>query len=376
HGDWNYAVPEVRRLNLDILRELAGSYAFDGFQIDFSRHSPVLPRGEEWRHRDALTDFVRQARLITLEVETKRGQPFLLAVKVPRNLEGCRADGFDVETWARQDLVDILTLGARSMDVDIAAFRRITQGRNIKLQPCLDTHHATAGYKWPPISFFRGVFGNWWRQGADSALTFNWSAALQQHEGQFPNRHAGTRVELQAYREVGSPDSLGGKGKFFAVERCGGFPWADGFFGRNDTAPLPMVLANYGRPTSLTVWICDDLRASSDRAATVSLRAVLSGAREGDEFEVRFNDTALEPAVRDHDWKDRQIHSSGPQPNTCGLMLPEVDPSQELLRMDFAVPAAICNVGENEVSIRIRERIQYGTGEDIAVEKVEVHLDY
>ena len=38
HGDWNYAVPEVRRLNLDILRELAGSYAFDGFQIDFSRH--------------------------------------------------------------------------------------------------------------------------------------------------------------------------------------------------------------------------------------------------------------------------------------------------------------------------------------------------
>jgi len=106
------------------------------------------------------------------------------------------------------------------------------------------------------------------------------------------------------------------------------------------------------------------------------LRAVLLGAREGDEFEVGFNGTALEPAVRDHGWKDRQIHSPGPQPNMCGLILPQVDPNQELLRLDFVVPPELCHVGENEVSIRIRDRIWYGTGEDISVEKFEVHVAY
>jgi len=376
YGEWNYAVPEVREFNLKVLRELAENYEFDGFQIDFSRHVPVLPPGEEWSFRDSLTDFMRKVRLMTLEVERKRGRPFLVAAKVPRNLEGCRADGIDVEAWAEQDLVDILTLGCRSMDVDIAAFRRITSGRNIKLQPCLDTHHATAGYKWPPVEFFRGVFGNWWQQGADSVLTFNWSAALQPEKGMFPDRYWGTRVELQAYKEVGSPETLAHKNKFFAVERRGGFPWSGGFFCRNDTAPLPVTLANHGRPASLTIRICDNLRASADRLANVTLRVVLFGAREGDQIEVRFNGAALQPVLQDHDWKDRQIHTPNPQPNTCGLIIPEVDPNQKLLRMDYALPPGLCKPGENEVGVRILDRIPYNTGQDIHLEKVEVHVDY
>ena len=61
-----------------------------------------------------------------LEVERERGRPFLLAARVPENLEGCHFDGLDVETWAREQLVDIFVMGCRSFDVDIPAFRSIT----------------------------------------------------------------------------------------------------------------------------------------------------------------------------------------------------------------------------------------------------------
>ena len=76
------------------------------------------------------------------------------------------------------------------------------------------------------------------------------------------------------------------------------------------------------------------------------------------------------------DWKDRQIHSPKPQPNTCGLIIPEADPDQELVRLDYAVPPALCKLGENYVSVRILDRIRYRTGQDIALEKVEIHVDY
>ena len=376
YGDWNYAVPEVRKLNLDLLRELAGNYDFDGFQIDFSRHVPVLPPGEAWEHRDAMTDFVRSVRRMTLAVEQRRGRPFLLGVKVPRNLEGCRADGFDVETWARRSLVDIFTVGCRSMDVDVEAFRRITAGRNIKVQPTLDTHHATAGYKWPSIEFFRGVFGNWWQQGADAIQAFNWSAALQQERGQFPHRYEATRVELQAYREMGSPQTLAGKDKMFAVERRGGFPWSGGYFARNDTAPLPVTLANHGRPASLSTRICDNLRALAGALEQVMLRVVLLGARAGDHFEVRFNGVTLGPSVADLRWKDPQILSPAPQPATCSLVQRDVDPEQRLLRMEFPIPPGSCRLGENRIAVRIVKRVPHDSREVISVEKLEVHVRY
>jgi len=376
-GDWNYAVPQVREFQLSLLSEIAHLYPLDGIQLDFSRGVPILPPGEEWQHRDALTDFIRSVRLMTLEVEQARGKPFLLATKVPQNIEGCCADGMDVQTWAEQDLVDIFALGCRSMDVDIAAFRTLTAGHHIKLAPCIETHHATAGYKWQPVEFFRGVYGNWWQQGADSVMTFNWSASLQKEKtGKFGHRYDATRAELQAYKEIGSPGILAGKNKFFAVERRGGMPWTGGFFNRNHTAPLPVALANFGRPENLIIRICDHLSNLTDEIKSVLLRVVLLGGRQGDQIETRLNSITLQPTVHDHDWKDRQIHSPAPQPNTCGLLLPEVNPDQKLLRLDYNVPLGLCLLGENQVRLRILDRLPYEAGQDIAVEKVEVHVEY
>ena len=373
-GLWNYASAELREWQLEILRELAEAYDFDGFHLDFARHIPCLPPGRQWELREHVTEFVRMVRRMTLEVEKRRGRPLLLATKVPSNLDECRADGFDVGAWADEDLVDILTLGTRSMDVDIAAFRRLTAGRNIKLQPCHDDHHATDAYQYGPIEFLRGVFGNWWQQGADSVLTFNWSNAPREvceKRGINP----GPLSHQQAYHEVGHPRTLAGKDKIFALERRGGYPWAEGAFGRNDGAPLPAALANDGRPTRLAVRICDNVRADADRVRRVIVRAVLFGARDGDEVEARVNGVPVSLIARDPEWKDPGIFSPAPQPPSGGADSWRIEPDQQLLRLDFLVPPRLCRLGGNEVSLCLVERVPYMIA-DIILEKLEVHVAY
>ena len=382
-GLWNYANPGLREFQLNILREVASLYDLDGMQLDFARHVPCLPVGRQWELREHVTGFVRTVREMLLEAADRRGRPFLLAARVPRSPAGCRADGLDIAAWAEQGLVDILTLGSRSMQVDVAGFRELVGRANVKLQPCFDDHHAADGYRFQPIEFLRGVFANWWQQGADSVATFNWSNAspelsrevIEERWGRGEFNGPGPGAHGQACREVGSPETLAAKDKVFAVERRGGYPWAEGYFNHNADAPLPLALRNDGEPCDVSIRLADPLRSDANRVATLLLRAALFGAREGDEFEAALNGVPLELLVADHEWKDPQIFSPAPQPASGGTGQYEVNPKQRLLRLDFALPPGLCRQGLNHASLRIRDRIPYIVA-DIALEKLEVHVAY
>ncbi len=373
HGLWNLAVPGVRRYTLGVLKQLAEKYDLDGIQIDFARHVPCLPPGRQWELRHHVTRFMRSVRLMLIEVEKKRGRPFLLAARVPRNLEGCRVDGFDVQQWAQQNLIDIFTLGSRSIDVDIAAFRRATGGRNIKLQPCFDDHHTADGYRYPPIEVFRGVFGNWWQQGADSVATFNWSNAPPEVYEKMSQR-PGPLSQRRAYHEVGSPETLQLKNKTFVVERRGGYPWAEGYFNHNDTAPLPATLSAAASATTINIRIGDNLKELAGKVKQVVLRTVLFGASDGDELEVRLNGRLLSLAVRDTRWKDPQIFSPKPQPASGGNY--KINPAQKLVRLEYPVKPGECLLGENKVDLRVARRAQHQPQTAIVLEKLEVDVRY
>ena len=375
HGLWNFTVPAVREHTVRALREVAEMYDIDGVQIDFARHVPFLPPGRQWELRDHLTELMRMTRRMALEVERKRGRPLLVAAKVPRNLEGCRIDGFDVEAWAKENLVDILTLGSRSADVDVGAFRRIVADRNIKLQPCFDDHHTTDGYRYPPIEVFRGIFSNWWQQGADGIVTFNWSNAPPEacKELGLP---AGPLSHQQAYREAGSLETMALKDKTFIVERRGGYPWAEGFFNRNDTSPLPMKIARGGEEATLQVRISDDLNRLANKVKQVLLRVVLFDAGDDEAVEVSLNGQRLPLSVRDPEWKDPQIFSPKPQRTSGGNGIFRVNPAQRLLRLDFKVEPHQCRVGENVVGVRLANRGGENAAKAVVLEKLEVLLQY
>ena len=80
--------------------------------------------------------------------------------------------------------------------------RSLHQRSSGHVHACHDDHHATDAYQYPSIEFFRGVAANWWWQGADSLMTFNWSNAspiLCQKVGATPDlRRSGRRITKSA----------------------------------------------------------------------------------------------------------------------------------------------------------------------------------
>lgn len=378
---WNLASSGLRAHKVDILREIATTLDFDGIQIDFSRHIPCLPPGQQWENREHATEFMRLTRRALLEVGQQRGRPVLLSAKVPENLPGCREDGFDVETWAGENLVDIFTLGSRTMDVDLSAFRRMVGGRPIKLHPSLDDHHATDGYRNPQIEFFRGVFSNWWRQGADAVCTFNWSAAPPEISTRAGINWSGVAYHAHpvhgiAYGEIGSYETMRFKDKIFAIERRGGLPWAEGYFGQNSRAPLPAQLHNDGRVASFTLQIADDLSAMPPRIRHVELAMVLFNTGNDDRLEVQLNGIRLGEPAKDPAWKDPQIFSPKLQRRSGGPWSAyKIDPEQKLSRFTFPLDARDVRAGPNVVTVRVVDR-QAFLPWWIQVEKIELLVSY
>lgn len=171
--------------------------------------------GRQWEMREHVTEFMHMVRTMLLEVAQQRSRPFLLAARVPQTVEGCRADGFDLQAWAEQQLVDVLTLGSRSMDVDVEGVRAIV-GDDVQLQPCFDDHHATDGYRYASIEVLRGVFANHFQRGANSVVTFNWSMVMPELAKSVGGEVAPLTHQV-AFQEIGDPATMAGKDKVFAV---------------------------------------------------------------------------------------------------------------------------------------------------------------
>ena len=295
NGLWNFTVEGVREYALRNLREVAEDYDFDGIELDFAR-GIVFPEGEGWLSRHSMTTFMREMRSMLLEIEQKRGRPFLLAARVPQDLVGCHFDGLDVETWARDQLVDIFVLGCRSFDVDIPAFRGITAGTPIRLYAALDDHHSSDSYCTPPIEVFRGVFSNWFRQGVDGVQTFNWAHSPRNHVGDPMVARHWAEMHGQAYREMSDPEGLRFLDKSFVVQRRGGghgspvVPDPEAWFtprthyaNSNMLAQLPAPLSNDGKTdTLLRLYVGDDVNAEADMVEEITLRVLLHDKAGGD----------------------------------------------------------------------------------------------
>ena len=371
-GMWNLAVPEVRAFKVALFRELAERYDFDGFQIDYARQLPVLPLGRQWELRDSVTDLMRQLRETLLDVSVAKNKPILLSAKVPRSLEVCRADGFDVVRWVQEGLVDMLTVGSRSFDVDIEGYRAAL-GPSVKLYPCLDDHHTSDAYQHPPVDVFRGVASSWWRQGADGIVTFNWYGGPAPESSAAHGSRPGPESQKTGYREIGSIETLNGKSKVFPVERRGGYPWGEGASGKNLHAQLPLKLAYDGRPSDVTLYCAEDLKEEPEGKRDVRLCLTVFDSEPGDRLEVNLNGRPLGEGAFDYDWKDPKIFSPLPQQNAGSYGHREVDPEQRLLLVTYDLDPDAVRLGDNSVAISVTHQAPHILRQ-LQVEKVELHV--
>ncbi|MFN0053725.1 MAG: hypothetical protein ACKV0T_16210 [Planctomycetales bacterium] len=402
---WNFVFPEVREFKRSIVNELAMLYPFDGIQLDFSRTSVMFPTGEQWLDRKHLTEFVRSVRTSLLELEMKRGRPILLAVRVPESLLWCHYDGYDVETWARDRLVDIFVLGNRSADVDLASFQSLSSNGGIKLYPSWDDYHASDGYRNAPIEVFRGVASNWWRQGADGIHLFNMGSPSPAAR----NRIEATKVEgfseqyleqslaqwdrqAQVFSEVGSAEVLRRRDKAFIVQRRGdnlgpqAWPKPTAWetprhmsFGANMLAQLPASLSSAEQgDTLLVLAFADDVADRASQVKEITLRIVVSDFKA----EALTAEQRIQPTVVGNYTRPKPDAGAMNKPPARGieakiecrlnnLLLPVATVEQGWLV--FRVDQRQLAIGNNLVGLRL---IKPDTDVQIVIERVELHIKY
>ena len=391
----DFSNPEVRKHKLSIISELAHEYNFDGIEIDFSRNSQLTPAGNQWENRAIITEFMEEIRSVTLSSEKVHGSPTLLAARIPDNILGCRFDGLDIESWVSDNLIDILVLGVRSLDLDIEHFRHIVGSRNIKILATLDDHHTSDGYSWPGIEVMRGLAANWWQQGIDGIQTFNWGVASPELAKRLDFWVAQAYIDgsptipvyQQAYKELGSPDTLHLKDKTFVVQRrgsggSGGAPvenWTTPRYTYQNTnmlGELPGSLDNSGKTdTLLKLRVGDDLIEHSEFLRSITLKVLLS---DSSTLKLDQNQTIEKAMVTDF-WGVPKLFNSPPrkgieeitQVRINNSLLPQSNVENGWLLFtpnpnQFAVGLnliGICLVNSNHQS-------------KLTIEKVELHIKY
>ena len=115
----DYKYPEVREHYFRIIEELATKFQLSGIELDYMRH-PAFFRPEEARSNAYLmTDFIERIRCLLNNISTVNGNEIQLLVRVPPTLYDSLRIGLDVETWIKEELVDLVAAGGGFMPFEM-----------------------------------------------------------------------------------------------------------------------------------------------------------------------------------------------------------------------------------------------------------------
>jgi len=368
-GLWNMAVPEVRKFKLEYLGKILEKYDFDGICIDFLRHLPCLPVGYQWEHRQCVTAFLSALR----EIAVSTGKQIAIGAKIPENPESCCIDGFDVETWCREGVVDFLVCGSRTIDVDVLGFKKLAEGTTIKIYPCWDTWHSSDAHHWQEEAFYRGVFANWQAQDADGIVGFNYiSASHGEMQKLLADENAScwpTREVKEFARQITETEDFGNS-FIFAAERRGGYPYSTGAGSSNFRAPLPLEIPNACISGTVSVPVFADMREREGR-----VRLLLSGAVEGkDTFRLWFNEREITDFTVDFSVKDPRIHWPEPQ-RRSGAGYSDADETAELLEITAKIPEGSLLCGKNAIRVLPIRAGFFDWHEVITIQRAEISIN-
>ena len=244
----NLAVKEIREHKLKVLSEVTCKYRFDGLDIDFERHTPILPVGKQWEMRECVTEFMRALREETLKIGKEQGRVIMLSARVPDCLKGCHEDGLDIEQWIKENLVDCLTLGSRSFDIKVEEIRALSN--DIQIYGCYDPHHTVDGYTFPPIETLRGIWYSHLMRGADGIEYFNWTGEGKKELVEkyislynLDNERDGfIALSNDDFKGITDKEFLASQDKTYVIDRKGGYPWGIGYGNLNADRQLPCVI--------------------------------------------------------------------------------------------------------------------------------------
>ena len=324
----NFAIPEVRDLKLAIITEYFDKYDFDGVELDFTTQTPYFRPWQGYRNQYVMTDFVRTLRRELEKRADQRGRPIMLAAHIFESPLENRLYGFDIETWVRDGLVDILTIGRGNQLIEIEEFQEIVAGSPVRIFPCV--YRPDAGY-----DVARGWASVYWQQDVDGIYTFNWGYKDPKGQG-------------ETIRDMGDPQRLKHLDKIFQVQ--GGAHHAVSWklhASLFNMLPVELLPTDSSTPVVISLRIGDDLGAERSAIETLRFEVGLQNATPEDVFEVSINGSALD----DGSWDG-------------GILA-------------FKPEVTVFRRGENQVALRLVQRAPQATSaQPVIVETIKVNVDY
>ncbi len=306
HGRWSsvdYAKDEVREKAFRFIEEVCRNYDVDGVELDFFRHLCYFrsvanggkASGEEVA---AMTELMRRVRAMTEEVGLKRQRPILVAMRVPDSVPYSLEMGFDLETWLKEGLMDILVttdyfrLNPWEHSVDLG------HRHGVKVYPALTDPRVKGETRFhrSGVPAYRARAANAWAAGADGLYLFN----LYDIDRQSP-----------LWRELGDPAALAFTDKDYFLTDLDGKPtsWlAKGDRHQNIPVVTPTAhrLLNADQVFHTTLRIADDLEAAvrAGKSATATLHLDLPGLNDAARVKVALNGIDLPMGKLRNGWVD------------------------------------------------------------------------
>ena len=209
----NYAVPQVREHYLALIRELVTEYDVAVLELDFLRFMAYFGRDNVRQNCETMTGLVARIR----QLLDGTGRKIDLIPRVAATPGGALGLGFDVQAWAREGIVDGVTVGQylnTGWEMPIDKFRRRV-GPEVAIYACTDrcSHHFQGlPEEQLPVSkeLARGFAAGYLAAGADGVTLFNFFCTRE-------SRYAGHEPDFGALGEMRNLDELRAKPRRHAI---------------------------------------------------------------------------------------------------------------------------------------------------------------
>ena len=185
-GALNFKYSGVREHLLTFTAELLERYDVDGIELDYMRMCHMFEPTEARQHAHLLTEMMRSLReQLSLAARRRKRGSLVLGVRVPPALAECDMLGYDVKTWIREGLVDLVT-PADFWSTDFVArteeFVALAKQTSCKVYPSLSptsSFPSEGGYL--NSAQYRAAANNFYAFGADGLSVYNffWTWAYQ-----------------------------------------------------------------------------------------------------------------------------------------------------------------------------------------------------
>ena len=342
---------EVRDRKFEIIEEVCLRYDIDGIDLNFMRHPVFFSRTMRGQPVTAeeiqiMTSLVRRIRRLTDERGLERNRPILVAAIVPDTLQLCRNVGLDVETWIKEDLIDIVVpgLGYAPFSLPVDQFVGLAHEHGVKVYPCINRKAPHKISDELVSEGFRGLAANWYAAGADGVFFWNLGTPFVEKIGddliKTRNRYYATLPEL------GNPYTLRAKDKLFCLDH-----WLLSYYQHVSSQPLLPIDLKENESDRVTLFVADDLQAAARNGSLgkAILTMEFTGMTDPDKLSLRLNGQALPEQETAKDGDSLRI--------SCALEASQVKQGTNIL--EAALKDTTVGTGKSVKLTRVRLVVRY-----------------